>query len=188
MKFRTSRKNRTSPQDQMRDLIRRTRELVGGLDAETFNRNPPGGGWSAGQCLDHLNVSARLYLPVFTDAITEARVKGLTGGRDAGRTLLGRLVTWSMEPPPRFRSKTFQDIEPSDQTLDPVETLEQFEALHEELIVRMNEASDLDWKKVKMRSVLDSRLKLSLGDWFVFMCAHGRRHIWQAENVLRGEG
>ena len=35
-----------------------------------------------------------------------------------------------------------------------------------------------------MRSVLDRRLKLSLGDWFHFMAAHGRRHLWQARRAL----
>jgi hypothetical protein len=36
---------------------------------------------------------------------------------------------------------------------------------------------------VKVRSVLNPRLKLSLGDWFQFMAAHARRHLWQADRV-----
>lgn len=175
-----SRKNREGVQDQIRTLIRRVNELVDGMDRDAFNRRPAEGAWSPGECVDHLNATARLYLPELADTIEAARRRGLTGPRQDGRTLLGRLLVWSMEPPPRFRMSTFAEIEP-DRDLDPAETAETFETLHEELIVRINESADLDRKKVKMRSSLDRRLKLSLDDWYAFLAAHARRHLWQAE-------
>lgn len=180
-----TRRNRQRPQDEVRTLIRQVRELADGLDRDTFNRRPGEDRWSVGECVDHLNASARLYLPVLTEAIERARADGLTGIGAGGQTWLGRLVVWGMEPPPKrpTRMKTWPELEPA-RDLDPADTLDQFEALHEELIVRMNEASDLDLGKVKVRSVLDSRLNLSLGDWFAFLAAHGRRHAWQAEQAL----
>ncbi len=135
------------------------------------------------ECLDHLNETARLYLPELTEAIEGARQNGLLARPGASRrTLIGRLVVWTQEPPVRIRMKTFSSIEPRGDT-DPAEVAEAFESLHEELIVRINEAADLDWKRVKMRSVIDPRLKLSLGDWFHFLAAHARRHLWQAERA-----
>ena len=106
--------------------------------------------------------------------------------RRDGRTLLGRVVAWTQEPPARFRTKTFDELQPDpgDAGLDPAAVLEEFESLHEELIVRINESSDLDRKRVKIRSVLDDRLRLSLDDWYAFLSAHARRHLWQAERVL----
>jgi hypothetical protein len=185
--FRDDRPNRQGPADQIRTLIRKARELVEPLDRATFNRRPDDGGWSAAGCLDHLNATARLYLPVLAEAIDDARARGVLDGRDDGRTLLGRVVAWSQEPPVRFRMKTYDDLQPAPDPgngLDPRETLEEFEALHEELIVRINESSDLDRKRVKIRSALDTRLRLSLSDWFAFLAAHGRRHLWQAERAL----
>lgn len=177
------RENRTGVQDQLRTLMRRVREVGEGMDRERFNRRPSEGEWSVGECIDHLNEIVRVYLPVFAEAVESGRAAGqLAGPAAERRTLLGRLVVWSQEPPPRFKSKTYQIVEPG-RDLDPEEVLDEFEALHEELIVRINEAADLDWKKIKVRSVLDPRLKLSLGDWFHFMAAHGRRHAWQAERV-----
>lgn len=181
--MKSARKNREGVQDQIRTLIRRAHEVVDGLDRETFNQRPEQDAWSVAECLDHLNETARLYLPELAQAIEGGREAGhlaIPGSSD--RTLLGRLIVWTQEPPVRFRTKTFEGIEPG-HDLDPEEVLDAFDALHEELVVRINEAADLDRKRVKMRSVLDSRLKLSLGDWFHFLAAHARRHLWQADRV-----
>ena len=184
-----SRRNRQGFADQVRDLIRRAHRIAEPLDRATFNRKPEPDRWSVAECIDHLNATARLYLPVLAEAIEDARERGLVDGRRDGRTLLGRLVVWTLEPPARFRMKTFAEIEPeAEDGWDPAEALEEFEALHEELIVRINESSDIDRKRVKIRSALDSRLKLSLGDWFAFLAAHARRHLWQAEQVLESLG
>lgn len=177
------RANREGVQDQLRTIIRRAHQVAEGLDAETFTRRPEPGTWSIAECLDHLNESVRLYLPELTDTIETAREEGhLAPPGSPERTLFGRFVAWTQEPPVRFRMKTFEVIEPTS-NLDAEAVLPEFEALHEELIVRINEAADLDRKKVRMRSVLDRRLKLSLGDWFHFLAAHARRHLWQARQV-----
>lgn len=184
-----TRPNRHRPQDEIRTLIRLVRNAGEGLDRETFNRRPAEGRWSVGECIDHLSATARLYLPVLTDAIDVARKKGVTGSRGSGQTWLGRIFVRGQEPPPRWpsRIRTWPELQPA-RDLDPADTLDEFEALHEELIVRMNEANDLDRKKIKVRSVLNTRLRLSLGDWFAFLAAHGRRHLWQAEQALKDLG
>jgi hypothetical protein len=180
------RKNRQNVQDQFRDLMREARELVeeaGG--GERLNRRPAESSWSAAECLDHLNATARLYAPILAEAIEDARARGLSGsGRRSGRTLVGRLLCWSQEPPPRFRMSTWSEIEPQRDS-DPQELVDEFETLHEELVVRANESADLDRGKIRIRSVLDSRLRLSLEDWFAFLAAHARRHLWQAREALK---
>jgi hypothetical protein len=185
-RFKDRRANRRGVADQIRTLIRRAREMVGELDTDTFNRRPAEGGWSVAQCLDHLNASARLYLPIFTEAMDEARAKGhvVTDRTRDPRTWLGRFIAWSQEPPYRIRTKTFEDIEPVTARLEPGDVLDEFQALHEELIVRINEAITLDQRRIRIRSTLDSRLRLTLADWFAFLAAHGRRHLWQAEQTL----
>jgi uncharacterized damage-inducible protein DinB len=179
-----SRAGRDGVQDQFRTLIRQVHDLIGRVDHDRLNRRPRPDAWSVGECVDHLNETARLYLPELTEAIEEARAEGLLATPGAGeRTLFGRLLTWGTEPPPRIRTRTFGAIEPAREH-DADDLAEAFEALHEEIIVRINEAADLDRKKIRIRSVLDRRIKLSLGDWFHFLAAHGRRHVWQAERAL----
>ena len=159
----------------------RVRELA--AVGEAFGRRPEGGGWSAAECVDHLNATARLYLPALGDAIEEARRKGLTGERGDGRTLLGRLVARAMEPPARLKMKTFGEIEP-DRSHDPEALAAAFADLHGRLAAQLQGARGLDRKRIKVRSLLDSRLKLSLDDWYAFLAAHVRRHLWQAERAL----
>jgi len=183
VEFRDTRPNRQGVADQARTLIRCARELAGDLDRGSFNRRPPAGGWSVAECLDHLNATARLYLPIMAVAIDDARARGWTDRQRDGRTWLGRMLAWSQEPPARFRTRTFDDLEPSSD-LEPAAVLDEFEALHEELIVRINESRSLDLRRIRIRSVLNPRLRLSLADWFAFLAAHGRRHLWQAEQVL----
>jgi hypothetical protein len=185
--FKDRRSNRRGVADQVRTLIRRAREIAGDLDTDTFNRKPPDGGWSVAQCLDHLNASARLQLPALTEAMEEARAKGRVVAdrtRD-GRTWIGRFIAWSQEPPYRIRMKTFQAIEPAAARLEPDDVLDEFQALHEELVVRINEAITLDQRRIRIPSTLNPRLRLTLADWFVFLAAHGRRHLWQADQTLQ---
>lgn len=164
-------------------LTRRVRELAGGVDAGTFTHRPAADSWSAAECIDHLNVTARAYLPALDEAIAEARSRGLTAERADGRTLLGRIVAWATEPPARLKMKTPGDLEPAPD-LDPDALVEEFAVLHDALVAQMRGSADLDGKRVRVRSLLDSRLKLSLDDWYAFIAAHARRHLWQAERAL----
>jgi hypothetical protein len=184
LKLKDSRPNRQGVADQVRTLLRSAREMVEGADPATLVEAPPGGGWSPVQCLEHLNETARLYLPVIADAMDRGRADGLLGRPAPGLTLLGRIVVWSQEPPVRLRMRTRQPLEPPEGGLDPASVLEEFELLHEELIVRINESGSLDRQRIRIRSVLAPRLQLSLGDWFAFLAAHARRHLWQAEQAL----
>ena len=177
-----ARPNRQGLQDQLRTLIRRALQVGEGLGAEDFDRRPDPDRWSVAECLDHVNETARVYLPVLTEAIEDARAGGIARRQGDGRTLLGRIVVRMQEPPARFRTRTFEVLEPT-RGLERGTVLEEFETLHEEIIVRINESGGLDRKKIRIRSVLDPRLRLSLGDWFAFLAAHGRRHVWQAERV-----
>jgi hypothetical protein len=183
LELRDRRANRQGAADQFRTIIRHARELAGNLDRDTFNRRPDSGGWSVAECLDHLNATARVYLPVIAEAMEDARARGWTGRSRGGLTLKGRLITWMTEPPARFRRRTFQELEPAT-GLDPGAVLDEFEALHEELIVRINESGSLDRRRIRIRSVLDPRLELTLADWFAFLAAHDRRHLWQAQGLV----
>ena len=168
---------------EFQELITGVDDLVRRTDPAQLNRRPADGGWSAAECIDHLNVSARLYLEPLQEAIAEARRVGRIGNRPDGRTLFGRLVAWTMEPPPRFTMKTYGALEPGTE-LAPEALAREFETLHRTLIAELESAAGLDRKRVKVRSLLERRLKLSLDDWFAFIAAHARRHLWQAERAL----
>ena len=61
--------------------------------------------WSVAQCIEHLNVTARLYLPVSRRRDRQRNRRGLYGPGPFRYNWIGRLVVFSQEPPPRFRTR-----------------------------------------------------------------------------------
>ena len=77
-------------------------ELVGTLTDAQFAWSPAPDRWSVGQCIEHLNVTARAYLPSLDEAIAAAIRAGVYGTGPFTYNLLGRMMVRSMEPPPFF--------------------------------------------------------------------------------------
>src|SRR5882672_8352401 len=79
--------------------------LVGPLTDAQFTWLPSPNGWSIAQCIDHLNVTARLYLPLLDEGIASAIRQGLYGEGPFVYWWLARMFVWILEPPPRVRVK-----------------------------------------------------------------------------------
>ena len=95
--------------------------LVAPLSDEQFAWRPPTArtsedrpvyGWSIAQCLDHLNVTARLYLPQLDEGIANAIRQGLYGEGPFKYWWFARLFVRMLEPPPRMRVKAPAAFEP----------------------------------------------------------------------------
>ena len=53
--------------------------FVAPLSEDQFTWQPRPGAWSVAQCIDHLNVTARHYLPRLDEGIAEAMRRGMYG-------------------------------------------------------------------------------------------------------------
>lgn len=175
--------------DQNRAVVDDARSLVSGLNAEQFNWTPTPGRWSVGECVHHLNEVVAVYLPLLRATMDDARARGLTA---TGPFRYGLLTNWFvgvMEPPPRKRVQVPKKLRvPPSSTHDPAATLERFDRLHAELIEVIRSADGLDLKRAKLPSVASRLIVLSLGQWFGFLVAHDRRHVWQARQVMKEPG
>lgn len=163
-------------------------ELAAPLDDAAFARRPDHGGWSVGECLDHLTLMNRVYLDAIDDAMRRGRARGLTReaakGRRSGRHgWLGDAFARSLEPPPRIRTPTFRRTTPQAPRAR-ADVLADFLSTQDRLTRAIESAGDLDLARVRMRSPFFALLPLSLGQAFGAMLAHNRRHIWQARRVL----
>ena len=157
--------------------------LAGSLTDDQFNWKPPSGGWSVAQCIDHLNVTARTYLPKLDEGIADAIRRGMYGEGPFRYGWIAGLFVSAIEPPPRFKSKAQKVFQPAPARPRP-ETLAAFRAYQVQFVDRLRQANNLDLARARVQSPATKLLRLPLGAAFAVMVAHERRHMLQARNVL----
>jgi hypothetical protein len=156
--------------------------LVAPLSEEQFTWQPAPGIWSVAECIEHLNVTARLYLPKLDEAIADAIRRGRYAEGPFHYNWIGRFVVGSMEPPARLRMKAPAAFHPPPQR-SRHEIMAAFRAYQVQFIDRLRQANGLDLASAKVQSPASKWIRLPLGSGFALIGAHERRHLWQAERV-----
>src|SRR5262245_7320561 len=136
------------------------------------------------QCFEHLNATARAYLPMIDEGIAEAISRGMYGEEPFRYNLIGRVIARSMEPPARLRFKAPQAFQPVLERPRRL-TMPAFRAYQIQYIDRLRQANGLDLARGRVRSPPPySWIPLPLGCAFAFTTSHERRHLWQARQIL----
>lgn len=169
---------------QTRENVRDADHLVQDITDEQLNWQIAAGVWSIGQCLDHLNVSARVYLSSIDETIDAARQKGLTGTGPFRYGWITRQFVKSLEPPVKLKLKAPKKIKPA-AIFSKTALINEFRAVREEILQRLERSDGIDLQRSAFRSPLLRLLKIELGQAFAVLCAHDRRHLWQARQVLQ---
>ncbi len=153
--------------------------LTAGLGDAWLWRKPPGGGWSVGECLAHLNLAGEPYLAKMTAAAADARARGRTGtGPFAFGLLGGRFVrSLSGESKATFRAPKVWLPTPQ------ADVLGRFGRLQEGLIGLAAAADGLDLGRVAVASPVSPLVRLSLFEALNLVATHGDRHLRQAARV-----
>ena len=161
--------------------------LVAPLSDAQFAWQPGPNAWSIAQCIDHLNVTARLYLPMLDEGIANAIRQGLHGEGPFTYWWLARVFVRMMEPPPRLRVNTPVAFQPPPARTRR-EIMAAFRAYQVQYVDRLRQANGLDLARARVRSPVTSWIYLPLGSGFAAMAAHERRHLWQARKVMEAPG
>ena len=159
--------------------------LVEPLSDDQFVWKPSPIRWSIAQCIEHLNTTARLYLPELDEAIANAIRRGTYGEGPFSYNVFGRFFTAAMEPPQRFRVASPKEFEPPAER-PRSEVMAAFRAYQVQFVDRLRQANGLDLARAKVRSPTYPWLRFSLGSGFALMLAHERRHLWQAQRLTAG--
>ncbi len=157
----------------------------GHLDDNLINRSPAPNRWSIALCLEHLCVTAEAYFPEIDAATARAAAGNIRATGPFRYSLLSRLMESHLGTiPPKFKSNApavFQPVAPHGAD----EIRARFAHIQDELIGRARRANGFDLQRVKMQSPVARLVRLPLGMAFRTLAAHQRRHLWQAEQVLR---
>ena len=145
--------------------------------------------WSVAENVDHLNVTARLYVDHMRPAIARARARGLEGSAPYGRgTFLGRQVLRVLEPGAGRTFSAPRIFRPATERLDFATVRNDFRAMQATLIDLIEDADGLALGRIRIANPAIPLLKLSLAQAFEIQSLHFPRHLAQARAVTRAEG
>ncbi len=136
------------------------------------------------ECIEHLHLSNRSYLPRLEEALRILRERKLTAGGPFRLDWNARLLKYWLEPPSRLRLPTGAPFKPINIS-DPAASFGEFESLNRQLEELLAPARGLDLGRARIISPFAQNVKYSAYSAFVLIAAHNRRHLWQAENALR---
>jgi hypothetical protein len=157
-------------------------------------RSPGKGAWSVSQCVDHVVVAGSLMVARLEEAIARARQLTRTA-RDPRPAKFGwfdRFFVYAVSggkdgKPPRVKVAHRPVFDPGPGR--PVTLLAaEFIALQDRLITTARSAQGLDLADIKVPSVVDDRIKVALGAWFLAIAGHQERHLEQAARTRAAIG
>jgi hypothetical protein len=157
------------------------------LPPEQLSYHPAPGAWSAAQCLEHLNIYGRHYLPAIEKAILQGKKQGSkpTGNFKPG--WLGAYFTQLMQPQQggvfKSKMKAPKNAVPSAQP-DPQRMLAEFIDQQEKMLELLRDAVSVNLNALRVPISLSPWIRLKLGDTFGFVLAHIERHVLQADRAI----
>ena len=159
--------------------------LTDGLSYEGFNRKPSPKGWSAGECVVHLNTMAKGYLPRLEEAAAREAPRGTPPFRYGwvSRQFI-KAVTPGSRPLPTGGAMKPPASEPDVSSIDMDRALERFLDDTDRYLAVVDAAAGLDLARIKVQSPFLSVLTLPLGAAVEAMGLHSLRHVLQAERAV----
>jgi len=173
--------------EELAEISHAAEELLQALDDASLDSAPADGGWSVGECVDHLIRSGRLYLGTMQGAIARGTARGIRGTPPFSRGIVGDWFVRLMEPPARRHFRAPRKIRPTRH--HAVGALRAgFAALQADLVATAHRAEGLDLGRLAIWSPAVPLLRLNLAAAFAAIAAHERRHLDQARRVMEQIG
>lgn len=161
------------------------------ISPAVLNKQPSDGGWSAAQCLEHLNIYGRYYIPALEKSLARSKENTTTAPQYFTSGWLGNYFTQLMLPnesgAPKKKMKTPANARPS-VDLDSRQVVAEFIDQQEKLLTLLVKAAKCNLNGPRIPITIARFIRLKPGDVFMFLIAHNYRHVLQAERALRKSG
>jgi hypothetical protein len=171
--------------DEFEAALRRLRQLAQDTPGSWWTKRADPDRWSIGECVAHLNLTSRAYLPLMRQALDEGKsLPRHPLGRRYRRDFTGWMLWRMAGPPVRFaKVRTAAAFVPAAEA-PREETLAEFERLQEEQVECVRAAEGTPLGRLRITSPFDPRVKYNLYSCLTILPRHQHRHLWQAEQVL----
>lgn len=162
-------------------------ELAARIPPDQWTRRPDPTKWSAAECVEHLNLTSRAFIPLLERAIDEARRLGAPAPARYRRDPMGWLLWKTMPPPVRLRMPTAASFVPGADR-PPAELLAEFDRLQEEQVRLTRAADGLPIHRIKVPSPFAPGTSYNAFSALTILPRHQERHIWQAGRAVGRSG
>ncbi len=136
--------------------------------------------WNTLECLEHLNLYGRFYIPEIDNRINSSKT---TPQKEFKSGFLGNYFAKSMLPKDKLnKMKTFKSMNPIHKNLDK-NVLEEFISQQKQILELLEKSRKVNLEKVKTSISITHFIKLKLGDTFRFVINHNTRHVIQAKKI-----
>lgn len=157
-------------------------EKFGALSPAQINWRPSADGWSIGQCFEHLIKTNELFYADLDKIADGTRRHSLLESFSPLSGFFGGLLINSLKKDERkFKAPSQKIVPPSEIDANIIEL---FAGHQVELIGKIRQTENADWKKTKVTSPFMKLMTYRLSDGFQVIVEHEKRHFRQAERVL----
>ncbi|HEX6912668.1 MAG TPA: DinB family protein [Longimicrobium sp.] len=160
----------------------RLHRLVATVPADRFAQRPPSGGWSPAECVAHLNLTARGFIPDIQAAIEQARARGGPAPARYRRGIIGALLVHAVSPGKGMKVKTAPSFVPN-AAAPAAELAAEFDRWQDAQMQLVRTADGLPIDRVKVASPFDKRVKYNAFAALSVLPRHQHRHLLQAEQA-----
>jgi hypothetical protein len=167
--------------EQVQAATRAAQKLVLGRDPVDLTWRQEPDSWSVAECFDHLAQTARAFLPAIATAVAAA--PGLPTNRPLQTGTVATLFIRHLEPPYRLRYKVLSQLAPQCKNFEAAWS--GFVESQAQLSEAICSAAGLAIDRVRIKSPVYGRISYNVYGAFRILAAHERRHLWQAEQILK---
>ena len=158
----------------------RTIQELKDLSDEDLNRKPAHGGWSILECIEHLNLYGRFYLPEIEKQLLKAQTVPKNKVFKSSR--IGDFFVNSIRVDNGKKMKAVKPMDSTGMKLN-AKVLDQFIKQLELLKSLLHKCKNVDLNRTKTAISLTKLVRLRMGDTLRFLVHHNERHVLQASRI-----
>ena len=172
--------------DDLESARARLHALWASVSRDAWHTRPGADRWSAGDCIQHLNLASQAILPLVHDGVERAQAVRVAGS--CRRDALGWLIAKAIAPASPIRMRSEAAFVPAAE--QPAEAaIAEFNCFQDALVACVRAAEHRAIDGVTIVSPFDGRgLRYNLYSALTLVARHQHRHLLQAERAARLRG